>query len=165
MSLNSFEDLIAEQLQDLYSAERQFAEAQPKMAAAAASEDLKDALEGHVEVTRGQIERLEQVAKLLGVDLQGKTCEAAKGLVREGQDVVRQDGDPFVKDAAIIAAAQRIEHYEIAGYGTARALAKQLGNREAQRLLEETLAEERGADLLLTELAEGSINKEAASLD
>ncbi|CAN5644815.1 ferritin-like domain-containing protein [soil metagenome] len=163
MSLNSLEDLLTEQLQDLYSAEVQFAEAQPKMAEAASDDALRDALETHLEVTRGQVARLEQVAKVLGVNLQGKTCHAARGLVREGQETVAQEGDPFVKDAALIAAAQRIEHYEIAGYGTVCAFAKRLGYKEAERLLQETLAEERGADMLLNELAEGSINREAAS--
>lgn len=161
--LETFEDLIQLQVQDLYSAERQFADAQPDMAEAATDSDLRDALEQHAEVTRGQIERLEAVARQLGVETGGKVSAAAKGLIEDGVELVKTGGDPAVVDAALIAAQQRIEHYEIAGYGTLRALAKRIGNGKATRLLEETLAQERGADLLLTELAEGSVNKEAAS--
>jgi ferritin-like metal-binding protein YciE len=163
MSLNSFDDLIKEQLQDLYSAEKQFAEAQPAMAQAATDPALRDALEQHVQVTKEQIQRLESIARELGFSPTGKTCAAAKGLVQEGKEILEEGGDPMVVDAALIAAAQRIEHYEIAGYGTLRAHVKRLGNQNVEQLLEQTLAEERGADVLLTDLAEHGINKQAAS--
>jgi ferritin-like metal-binding protein YciE len=163
MKLETFEDLIRHQVQDLYSAEQQFAAAQPLMAEAASDPELEDALEAHVEVTRQQIARLEEVARELGVVPDGHECAAAKGLVEEGQEVIKGEGDPMVRDAALIAAAQRVEHYEIAGYGTLKALAKRIGNEKAAKLLDETLAEERGADLQLTEIAEGWVNQEAAS--
>lgn len=163
MKLETFEDLIRHQVQDLYSAEQQFAAAQPQMAEAASDPELEDALEAHVEVTRQQIRRLEEVARELGVAPEGHECVAAKGLVEEGEEIIKGDGDPMVRDAALIAAAQRVEHYEIAGYGTLKALARRIGNDKAAKLLDETLAEERGADLQLTEIAEGWINKEAAS--
>lgn len=163
MSLNSFDDLIKEQLQDLYSAEKQFAEAQPAMAEAASDPALRDALEQHVQVTKEQIERLEKIAKELGFSASGKTCVAAKGLVEEGKEIVEKGGDPMVVDAALIAAAQRIEHYEIAGYGTLRAHVKRLGKQHVEQLLEQTLEEERGVDVLLTDMAERFINKQAAA--
>lgn len=163
MKLDTFEDLIAHQVKDLYSAEKQFAAAQPAMAGVASDTDLRDALETHVETTVRQIDRLEAIARELGVTTGGVVCVAAKGLVEEGKELLDADGDPAVVDAALIAAAQRIEHYEIAGYGTLRALARRLGRSKAVRLIDETLAEERGADVLLTELAESSINPEAAS--
>jgi len=161
--MNAFEDLFVKKLKDLYSAERQFAEAQPKMAEAASDEELRVALEGHVEVTKRQLERLEKIGETLGVKLEGGTSEVAKALVKEGQAIIKEDGDPFVKDAGLVAAAQGIEHYEIAGYGTASAYARRLGHKDIDELLQQTLAEERGADTLLTELAESSINKQAAS--
>ncbi len=163
MQLQTFHDLIRHQVQDLYSAEEQFAAAQPAMVAAAADPDLAAALEGHLDVTREQIARLERVAAEFCVRPQGHRCAAAKGLVEEGHEIVTVEADPMVRDAALIAAAQRIEHYEIAGYGTLKALARRIGNDTAVRLLEETLAEERGADLLLSEIAEGWVNREAAS--
>jgi ferritin-like metal-binding protein YciE len=163
MRLETFDDLIRHQVQDLHSAERQFAEALVAMADAAGDPELEAALDGHVDVTRLQIERLEEVARALGVNPRGDECAAAKGLVEEALEIVEVDGDPMVKDAALIAAAQRVEHYEIAGYGTLLALARRIKNTNAARLLDETLAEERGADLLLTEIAEGWINQEAAN--
>jgi ferritin-like metal-binding protein YciE len=163
MKLETFQDLITHQVQDLYSAEQQFAEALPAMADAASDEELQNALETHVNVTRKQIDRLEKVAKELGVKPGGHDCAAAEGLVEEGREVIEMDGDPMVRDAAIIAAAQRMEHYEIAGYGTLKALAQRIKNKNAARLLDETLEEERGADMLLTEIAEGWVNEEAAS--
>jgi ferritin-like metal-binding protein YciE len=163
MSLNTFEDLFMHKLRVLYSAETQFAEAQPKLAEAASDEELRAALEGHVKVTQGQLERLEQIAATLGVELEGETCDAAKGLIAESRKILREDGDPLVKDAGLLAAAQGIEHYEIAGYGTASAYARRLGYTDVERLLQQTLAEERGADTHLNELAEASVNKQAAS--
>jgi ferritin-like metal-binding protein YciE len=163
MQLDSFEDLIQHQVQDLFSAEQQFAEAMPELSEAATHPDLAAALETHLDVTHEQIERLRRIARALGVREQGDECAAARGLVEEAREVVETDGDAMVKDAALIAAAQRIEHYEIAGYGTLKALAKRIGNTEAARLADESLAEERGADLQLTEIAEDQVNKEAAS--
>jgi ferritin-like metal-binding protein YciE len=163
MKLETFQDLIEHQIQDLYSAEQQFAEALPKMAEAASDEELQHAFDSHGDVTKKQIARLEQVAKAFGVKPGGHDCAAAEGLVEEGQEVIEMEGDPMVRDAALIAAAQRIEHYEIAGYGTLKALAKRVRNDRAAMLLDETLSEERGADLELTEIAEGWVNKEAAS--
>ena len=162
MKLDSFNDLMESKLKDLYSAEQEFAAAQPAMAEAASDDELRAALEGHVAVTQGQLERLGEVAGLLGVSLEGERCEAALGLVKEGQKVLKVPGDPFVKDAALLAAAQAIEHFEIAGYGTASAYARRLGRADVEALLEQTLAEERGADLLLTEVAEASVNPQAA---
>lgn len=163
MSLNSFEDLIIMKLKDLYSAEQQFAQAQPQMVEATSDEELRTALEGHIAVTKEQIERLEQIADILGVTLEGEVCDAAAGLIKEGQKIMQEEGDPFVKDAALLAAAQAIEHYEIAGYGTASAYARRLKQQDINTLLQQTLAEERGADTLLTEVAETSINKQAVS--
>jgi ferritin-like metal-binding protein YciE len=163
MKLETFQDLIEHQVQDLYSAEKQFAKALPNMAEAATDEELQGAFDTHLDVTKKQIDRLEQVAKALNVKPGGHTCAAAEGLVEEGQEVIEMEGDPMVRDAALIAAAQRIEHYEIAGYGTLKALAQRVRNDRAVKLLDETLAEERGADVQLTEIAEGWINEEAAS--
>lgn len=163
MSLSSFEDLMTMKLKDLYSAEQQFAQAQPQVVDAASDEELRTALEGHIAVTKGQIQRLEQIADMLGVTLEGEVCDAAAGLVKEGQKIIQEEGDPFVKDAALLAAAQAVEHYEIAGYGTASAYARRLNRQDVEALLQQTLAEERGADLLLSEVAESSINKQAAS--
>jgi len=163
MKLNTFEDLFVHKLKILYSAETEFAKAQPKLAEAASDDELRAALEGHVKVTQGQLERLEQIEAILGVELAGETCDAARGLIAESQKILREDGDPLVKDAGLLAAAQGVEHYEIAGYGAASAYARRLGYTDIERLLQQTLAEERGADTLLNELAEASINKQAAS--
>lgn len=163
MSLNTLQDLFAEQLQDLYSAEGQFAEAQPKLAEAASSKELKAGILQHVDETKVQLERLEKVAELVGVEsLKGKTCQAAKGLVKEAQELLEEGGDPKVIDAGLIAALQRVEHYEMAGYGTVVAYAKQLGQDEALKLLQETLEEEKATDQKLSQLAETAINQQAA---
>ena len=163
MKLDTFQDLIQHQIQDLYSAEKQFAAALPKMAASTRDEELQSAFETHLGVTKKQIDRLEQVAEAFGVKPGGHTCAAAEGLVEEGQDVIDMDGDPMVLDAALIAAAQRIEHDEIAGYVTLKALAQRVKSDRAAKPLDETLAEERGADVQLTEIAEGLIDEEVAS--
>lgn len=163
MSLNSLQDLFVEQLQDLYSAEQQFAEAQQKVAGAVSSDELKQGVTMHLEQTKAQAERLEQVASMLELgSLSGKTCQAAKGLVAEANELLGEDGDPAVKDAGIIAALQRVEHYEIAGYGTVVAYARRLGYDEAAALLEKTLEEEKATDAKLSQLAETSINAQAA---
>lgn len=162
-ALNSFDDLFVEQLQDLYDAEQRITQALPKMAAAAHNPALKSAFQEHLRQTENQVTRLQQVFKSLGKSAQSKTCEAMKGLVEEGSEIVSGEGDPDVKDAALIAAAQRVEHYEIAAYGTARTFAQRLGKPEAARLLQQTLDEEAETDKKLTGLAEKAINPKAAA--
>jgi len=162
-ALNSFDELFVEQLQDLYDAEQRLTKALPKMAAAAHNPALKSAFEEHLKQTENHVRRLEQVFQGLGKSAQTKTCEAMKGLVEEGSEVISGKGDPDVKDAALIAAAQRVEHYEIAGYGTVRTFAQRLGKSEAVRLLQETLNEEAETDKKLTALAEKAINPKAAA--
>ena len=165
MKLNTLEDLLLHELKDLYSAENQLLKALPKMAKAADHEDLRAAFEEHLEQTEGQVDRLDQISELLGKKLTGHTCKAMKGLIEEGSDLISEDAHPAVKDAGLIGAAQRVEHYEIAGYGTARTLAEHLGHDEIVELLDETLAEEKETDVKLTELAESSINVDAANAD
>lgn len=157
-TLDSMETLFVDQLQDLYDAEQRLTKALPKMASAAHNSSLKSAFQHHLTETQTQLTRLEQVFKEVGRTAQSKTCHAMKGLVEEGQEVIDASGDPDVKDAALIAAAQRVEHYEIAAYGTARAFAQRLGQHGAANLLQETLREEEAADRKLTSLAESSIN-------
>ena len=164
--LNTLQDLFVHDLRDLYSAETQMVQALPKMAEAATSLDLRDAFNDHLEETRNHVQRLERIFSNMGIQAGGVTCEAMKGLIEEGNKVIRAQGDRTVKDAALIGAAQRIEHYEIAGYGTARAYAEQLDNETAADLLDETLDEEADADDRLNGLATGNlfesgINEEA----
>lgn len=161
MSLDSLHDLYVDELKDLYNAENQLLKALPKMAKAAASQELKDAFTEHLEVTRGQVERLDTIFTALGVSPKGKKCKAMEGLVEEGKEVIEEDGVAAVKDTALIAAAQRVEHYEMAGYGCVRTFARLLGYADAERLLQQTLDEEGEADKALTELAESVINVEA----
>jgi ferritin-like metal-binding protein YciE len=167
-SLNSLEGVLQEQIEDLLSAERQLIQALPKVAEAANSRELKEAFETHLDQTRGHVERLEEVFDELGLKRSSTTCKAMQGLVAEGDEIARMKGDPVAKDAALIAAAQRIEHYEIAAYGTAKTLAAELNHRNAERLLEATLDEESAADRLLTKIATGGLfksglNQKAAS--
>jgi len=161
--LDSFESLFVDQLEDLYDAENQLVKALPKMASAAHNQELKAAFQDHLKETKNQVTRLERIFKMLGKSSSGKTCAAMKGLVEEGSEVISASGDPDVKDAALIAAAQRVEHYEMAGYGTARTFAQRLGRDDAARLLQETLDEEGAADKKLTRLAESNINAQAAT--
>lgn len=161
MKLNTLEDLLHHELKDLHSAETQLLKALPKMAQAAENEDLRAAFEEHLEQTKTHVERLEEAGEILGKKLTGHTCKAMKGLIEEGADLIAEDAEPHVKDAGLIGAAQRVEHYEIAGYGTARTLAEQLGQDDIAELLEETLEEEKETDERLTELAESNINAEA----
>jgi ferritin-like metal-binding protein YciE len=158
MGFKSLEDVLHEQVLDLLSAEKQLVAALPKVAAAASSPELKDAFKEHLEQTKTHVKRLEEVQGILGVS-GTTTCKAMQGLVAEGEEVIGKDGDPTAKDAAIIAAAQRIEHYEIAGYGTARTLAGELDFGDAETLLNETLEEESAADKLLTKIATGGMFK------
>jgi len=159
MRLQTLNDLFVDQLQDLYSAERQLVEALPKMASAASHDELREAFEQHLNETQDHVNRLSEIFGGLGVAPSGVQCEAMEGLIREGERVVSAEGDPTVRDAALIAAAQRVEHYEIAGYGTARTLADELDLDDAQDLLDQTLDEESNADKLLTKIATGGMLK------
>lgn len=159
--LDTFDTLFVDQLEDLYDAEQRLTKALPKMADAASDSGLRSAFQEHLRQTENQIVRLERVFEMIGKEPHAKTCEAMKGLVAEGDEVVNARGSAEVKDAALIAAAQRVEHYEIAGYGTVRNFALRLGIDEAARLLQETLDEEGATDKKLTELAERSVNVKA----
>jgi len=158
MQLESLSDLYITLLKDIYNAEKQLVKALPKMAKAATSEDLKEAFENHLEETKKQVERLDQVFTDLGKRASGETCEAMEGLVKEAQELIDKDIEDEVLDAGLIASAQKVEHYEIASYGTACEYARVLGHKKQEKLLAETLKEEKNADKLLTELAETSIN-------
>lgn len=162
MKLDNLQDLLHQQLMDLYDAEEQIIQALPKMASAAKTNELKEALQRHLEETRAQKTRLERVFRELGYEPQREGCEAIEGLIAEGDELLAADGDPMVKDAALIAAAQRVEHYEMAGYGCARTFARQLGHTEVARLLQQTLEEEANTDERLTQIAEGLVNPSAA---
>jgi ferritin-like metal-binding protein YciE len=157
MMYNSLKDLFVEQLRDLYDAEHQISRALPKMANAASSNELKEAFNMHLDQTRTQIQRLERIFSDLGMAPQGENCEAMQGIIKEGDQVINAQGDPNVKDAALITAAQRVEHYEIAGYGSVRTYAKELGYSDAADLLQKTLDEEGNTDSKLTKLAEGGL--------
>jgi ferritin-like metal-binding protein YciE len=159
MQLQDLHDLFVEQLQDLYSAEQQLVEALPKMANAASNEELRDAFEQHLEETRGHVRRLEEVLSQIGESPGGEKCKGMEGLIAEGREILQMQGDPNVIDAALIAAAQRVEHYEIAGYGTVKTLAGHLDLGDAKSLLDETLDEESKADKLLTKIATGGAFK------
>lgn len=158
---NSLNDLFLDQLRDVYDAEHRITEALPKMAEAAGSAPLGTAFREHLQETERQIERLERVFEIVGEKASRKSCDAMKGLVSEGDEVVKAKGSEEVIDAALIAAAQRVEHYEIAAYGTLRNLASRLGLNEARELLQETLNEEGEADHKLTNIAESYVNPQA----
>ena len=161
MKLNDLRDLYLEQLQDLYSAETQLVKALPKMAKAASNSELKQAFQSHLAETEQQVQRLDQIFQGLGEKPGGHTCKAMEGLIKEGDEMLKMKGDPAAIDAGLIAAAQRVEHYEIAGYGCVRTYAKQLGEQRGAKLLQQTLDEEGNADKLLTRIAEQVINIEA----
>jgi ferritin-like metal-binding protein YciE len=162
MKLNSLDDLLHHELKDLYSAENQLVKALPKMAKAATNPELQAGFEKHLEQTKEHVERLQQISEQLGKPLGGHKCKAMEGLIEEGSELMSEEGEDNVLDAGLIGAAQRVEHYEIAGYGTARSLAKQLGLSDIADLLGQTLDEEKQTDAKLTELAESSVNAEAA---
>ena len=162
MPMDSMEKLYVDQLRDIYDAENQLVRALPKMAKAATSGELRTAFEGHLEKTRGHIRRLDEIFRGLGHPPKGKSCKAMIGLVEEGEELIRGDMDPSVKDAGLIAAAQKVEHYEIAAYGTLRTFAEFRGDRQAAQALQETLDEEYEADKTLTQVAESQINVQAA---
>ncbi|MDB6110365.1 MAG: ferritin-like protein [Pedosphaera sp.] len=161
MKLELMEDLYIEELKDLYDAEKQLLKALPEMAKAASAEELRQALESHVQQTEGQVNRLEQVFGDLGESGRGRRCKAMAGLIEEAQDFLEEDAEPEIKDAGLITNAQKIEHYEIAGYGSACAHAKLLGLADQVGLLDQTLAEEEETDEKLNLVAE-RINREAA---
>ena len=158
--LNSLKDLFIQELKDLYSAETQLIKALPKMAKASTAPDLKAGFEQHLEETKVHAERLEKIMKQLDETPRGKTCKAMKGLIEEGAEAIEEDAQDSVKDASLIAAGQRVEHYEIAGYGTARTFAKLLGFDDIAETLQQTLDEEAATDEKLTQAAE-KINVEA----
>jgi ferritin-like metal-binding protein YciE len=164
MKLQTMRDLYVSELRDLYDAESQITQALPKMADAASSRDLRSAFKDHLQQTRGHVERLELIFGQLGIDPKGKKCKGVMGLLAEGEDLMKEKADPDVFDAGLIAAAQKVEHYEIAGYGTVVAWARQLGEKEAARVLQQTLDEEGQTDKKLTALAERHINQEAATV-
>jgi ferritin-like metal-binding protein YciE len=161
MKLNSLRDLYITELKDLYDAENRIIKALPKMAEASSSQDLRSALEHHLEQTRQHAERLEQIFEKLDESPKGEKCKGIAGIIDEGEDLMDEDAPPAVRDAALIAAAQRVEHYEIAAYGTCRTYARRLGYADHSRLLSETLQEEGEADKKLTTLAESYINEDA----
>lgn len=162
--LTSLDKVLEDELKDLYSAENQLLKALPKMAKKASTPSLKEAFTNHLEETRGQVDRLQQVGGMLGIKLSGKVCKAMQGLVEEGKEVIEADSDnKALIDVLLIGAAQRVEHYEIAGYGTARAIAEKLGRREVAQLLQATLDEESAADEKLTAISEGEVLAAAAS--
>jgi ferritin-like metal-binding protein YciE len=163
MKLETLHDLYVDELKDLYNAEHQLLKALPKMAKAASSSQLAKAFTDHLTETKGQVDRLEKVFKELDASPKGKTCKAMEGLLAEGKEVMDEDADPTVMDAALIAAAQRVEHYEMAGYGCVRTFARLLGYEQSARLLQATLDEEGAADKKLTKLAETVINVEAVA--
>lgn len=163
MKLNSLETLYVEELRDLYNAENQLLKALPKMAKAASSPELKQAFEEHLEQTQEHVDRLEEIFDKLGQSPKGKKCKAMEGLIEEGSEILEEEGDPSVIDAGIIAAAQKVEHYEIASYGTVRTFANILGEEDAAELLQQTLDEEGETDKRLTELAEEIVNVEATA--
>ncbi|CAN5746635.1 ferritin-like domain-containing protein [soil metagenome] len=161
MSLESMQDLYLHELKDIYSAEKQILEALPKMAKKASHDSLRNAFEEHRRMTEEQVKRLDIIMDDLDANVGNTRCKGMEGLIKEGEDILSEDADPDVRDAALIAAAQRVEHYEIAAYGTARTYAKQLGFDKHADLLQRTLDEEGETDKKLTRLAEGGINREA----
>lgn len=163
MKLNTLKDLYIHELKDLYSAEKQLVRALPKMAQAASNEDLRAGFEKHLEETKVHAERLEEVLAAMDQTTRGPKCKAMEGLIEEGASLIEEEPDPEVLDAGLIVAAQKVEHYEIAGYGCARTFAKLLGDKQGLKLLQTTLDEEGATDKKLTALAESVINMEAVA--
>jgi ferritin-like metal-binding protein YciE len=159
--MNNLKDIFLEELADLYNAETQLTKALPKMAKAASTPDLKEAFESHLEETKEHVQRLTKVFGAFKAPVKGKTCKAMKGLIQEGAEIIEEEDASTARDAALIAAAQKVEHYEIASYGCLATWAKLLGNKNALNLLKETISQEKAADEKLTEIAESSINEEA----
>lgn len=163
MKLSSLRDLYIAELKDLYDGEHRIIKALPKMADAANSPELRDAFQHHLEQTRQQVARLEQVFQMLDEKPKGEKCKGIEGIIDEGEDVMDYDAPPAVSDAGLISSAQRVEHYEIAAYGTVRTFAQRLGYQEQAQLLNQTLQEEGETDKKLTSLAESFVNEEARS--
>ncbi|HEY5778717.1 MAG TPA: ferritin-like domain-containing protein [Terrimicrobiaceae bacterium] len=161
MKINTLHDALVHELQDLYSAEVQLTKALPKMAKSSSHEELAAAFEEHLEQTKGHVERLEKALKQLAASTRGEKCKAMEGLIEEGKGTLELDADDMVRDALIISIAQKVEHYEIAGYGTARTFANLLGEDKVASLLEDTLEEESETDRKLTKLAESAVNRDA----
>ena len=151
--VNTIDQLFVEELKDIYSAETQITKALPKMVKAATSEELKTAFKSHLEETEGQIERLDQIFQTLHVNPKGKTCEGMKGVLEEGEEMLKETEEGGIRDAALISAAQRVEHYEMAAYGAVSNYAEKLGKPQVVKLLEETLEEEKAADKKLAQIA------------
>ena len=165
MAGNTLRDAFVDEVRDMYNAEKQLLKALPKLAKAASSDELREALESHLEETQGQVARLETVFELLDEKPRGKHCAGMAGIIEEGSDMLQEDFEGAVMDACIIAAGQRAEHYEMAAYGTSIAWAQALGLTEVAELLTETLEEEKAADLKLSAMAEAGINDAASSDD
>jgi ferritin-like metal-binding protein YciE len=163
MSLDSLQSLFLEELKDVYHAEKQLVKALPRLAKSANSPELKEAITAHLGETEGHVERIERIFQDLGQAARGKRCKGMEGLLEEGKEVMEEEGDPAVIDAALIAGAQRVEHYEIAAYGCLRTYAQLLGYDNAVKLLSETLAEEEAADQKLNAIAESKVNAQAAA--
>lgn len=163
--MESLSELLEDELKDIFNAENQLLKALPKMAKKASSPDLKKAFTAHLAETEGHVERLNRIGKDLGIKLTGKKCAAMQGLIEEGKEILGEDGPGAIIDAALIGAAQRVEHYEIAAYGTIRAMAKTLGHSSAAQLLQKTLDEEGAADKKLTSIAEGDVLADAKASD
>jgi len=163
MAFNNLEDIFKHHIKDLYSAEQQLAKALPQMAKQASSDELKEAFDQHEKQTKEQLQRLEEIGEHMGFKVGGMTCKGMKGLIEEAQEVMKEaeGGTPEAMDAALIAAAQKAEHYEITSYGTAATFAEELGNDEVLKLLKKTLDEEEKTDERLSKLAKGGINKAA----
>jgi ferritin-like metal-binding protein YciE len=160
MNVDNLQELFVEQLRDLYDGEQQITEALPKLIEKASNPQLKSALQEHLQITQQQIQRLDEIFDQLDEDADGESCKGMKGVIKEGDDLVSKADDPGVRDASIITSAQRVEHYEIAGYGTVKTYARQLNRPEFARILEQILNEEKEADQKLTQIAE-SVNIEA----
>lgn len=163
MKFHTLQDLFVDTLKDLYDAERQIEKALPKMEQAATSPELKQGFQMHLEQTHHHVDRLDQIFQDLNMRAQSKTCKGMEGIISEGKEVLGEKGDPAVTDAGLIESAQKVEHYEISSYGTARTFANQLGYNNAARLLQQTLDEEKQTDEKLTSLAERGINQASVS--
>jgi ferritin-like metal-binding protein YciE len=161
--INTLQDFLVDQLRDLHSAETQIAAALPKMAKLAVHADLRMAFEQHLRETEEHAQRLERIGAMLNIGLGGHTCHAMKGIIIEANEWIAQDAPPDVRDAGLIANAQRVEHYEMAGYGTARTIAERLGHQAVVEVLEKTLQEEKTTDQKLTRLAVNTVNEDAAA--
>jgi len=161
MKVNSLKELFVEELKDVYDAENQIVKALPKMAKATSTPELRKAFEEHLEQTKGHVRRLEQIFEGLGEQAKAKKCDGVRGIIDEGEDVISDGQEGPVRDAGLIAGAQRVEHYEMAAYGSLKTWAGQLGNERAASLLEQTLNEEKEADQILTRIAISGVNTEA----